>query len=119
MGRRTSGESQITESQITAKILSQLKRLGGFWYKTHGGPFQVRGLPDIIGCYQGAFYGLEVKVPGRENTLTAYQSHMLETIQLAGGHSGLVTSPEAAVELVKREEYYDAMEERGGGRVNG
>ena len=71
MGRRTSGESQITESQITAKILSQLKRLGGFWYKTHGGPFQVRGLPDIIGCYQGAFYGLEVKVPGRENTLTA------------------------------------------------
>lgn len=68
--------------------------------KIHGGPFQVRGLPDIIGCYKGRFVGLEVKRPSRENTLTAAQGHALDLIAKAGGISGLVTSAEEAVALV-------------------
>lgn len=93
------------ESLITAKILKALRSLGGFWVKIHGGPYQVIGLPDIVGCYEGLFFGLEVKdpkAPPSRREPTARQALILSDIKTLGkGVSGVVTGPEEAVQIVK------------------
>lgn len=75
----------------------------GFYFKTHGGPFQKVGLPDIIGLHRGRFIGIEVKVPGREETLTKKQEQTLMQIQWAGGIAFMSTSPEDTLKKLKGE----------------
>ena len=81
------------ESAIVAQIMRELKTLGGWWIKTHGGAFQAAGIPDILGCYRGRFCGLEVKRPhvGRPTILQLYT---LAAIRQAGGIAEIVTSVE-------------------------
>ncbi|MDE2101522.1 MAG: VRR-NUC domain-containing protein [Patescibacteria group bacterium] len=89
------------EGRLAKKIRLALRaELGGLWVKIHGGPFQASGLPDIVGCLHGRFIGIEVKRPGRENTLTPLQVATLEAIRKSGGIAFMATSPEAAVEMV-------------------
>lgn len=62
----------------------------------------MAGLPDLLICYKGKFIGLEVKVPGKEKTLTALQKKWLKSIRRAGGLSYMVTSTEMAVSAVRK-----------------
>lgn len=80
----------MSEAQIKKQILKVLKEQGGFWRKIHGGPFQESGLPDIIGCYQGKFIGLEIKKPGEE--ATPLQLHVLDEIKKNKGLAAIVES---------------------------
>lgn len=85
----------ISESTITKGILKMLKKdYPGTWYKIHGGPYQERGIPDIIGCHQGVFCGIEVKKPEKRSNTTTYQEDQLSSIHESGGLSGVVTSIE-------------------------
>lgn len=55
------------ESRLVGKILNFLNaNYPGYWQKIHGGPFQSRGIPDIIGCHRGRFIGIEVKLDYNE-----------------------------------------------------
>lgn len=93
---------QQPESKLVKKILVQLEgKLGGSWNKIHGGSYQNSGISDILGCVEGHYVALEVKVPGRENTLTNLQAKFLEEIRKAGGTAAMVTSPEQALEIVR------------------
>ena len=93
----------MKESVLRLKIKHALEdEFRGFWITIHGGPYQVVGLPDIIGCVGGKFYGLEVKVPGKERTLTARQAFILQQIKLAGGRAKMVTSVDEALSFVRR-----------------
>lgn len=90
------------ESLLVKQIKSALERkYGGLWIKIHGGPYQQAGIPDLLGCQDGRFLGLEVKVPGREKTLTKLQAQTLDEIKQAGGISAVVTSVEEAEEVVQ------------------
>ena len=77
------------ETKIVKKALEYLRSHGGKWTKIHGGPYQEVGLPDIIGCYEGRFYGLECKTPSAykhvEMHLTQSQRCCLEEIHSNGG----------------------------------
>jgi Holliday junction resolvase len=84
----------MLEAALTKKILKYLRGKGGFWMKTHGGPMQVQGIPDIIGCYLGRFLALEVKRPGKD--ATPLQAHTIERIIRSGGISGVIHSVEEA-----------------------
>lgn len=64
----------------------------GFYFKSHGGPYQRIGLPDIMGSYQGRFVGIEVKRPDKRNNTTASQKRVLFEIKNSGGISGVATS---------------------------
>jgi hypothetical protein len=86
----------MRETNLTHSIIKALQRQGGFWFKVHGHPGQLRGLPDIIGVYHGRFVGLEVKVPGREDRLTKLQEFVLTQIKEAGGIAAVITSVEEA-----------------------
>ena len=90
----------LKESALTRQIIAALRDHGGFWFKSHGSAYQVAGLPDIIGCYRGRFVGLEVKLPGGENTLSLRQRVMLERIEQHGGYSNVVTSKRGALEVL-------------------
>jgi len=90
----------MNEATLRKTIVRSLRQYSGFWYVTHGGQFQQGGLPDIIGCYGGWFIGLEVKLPGKEHTLTPRQSHALKAIRDAGGKAKMVTSVSEAMDFV-------------------
>ena len=87
----------LSEAAITKGIVRLLSRVrGAFVLKTHGGPMQRAGLPDLLVwiprplpqlCIAGAF---EVKVPG--NNPTPLQDHTIKKMQAAGVLVCVVTS---------------------------
>lgn len=85
------------ETRVVGKIMDRLHAEGGFWFKVHGGPFQMAGLPDILGCYKGRFIGIEVKCPG--NKPTALQLEVGNMILKAGGIFGVAYSVAEAVAI--------------------
>lgn len=87
------------EATVVKQIIKKLRAHGGFWYKSHGGINQVRGLPDIIGCYEGLFFGFEVKRAGR--VATPYQLFTLQQIKRSGGTASVIYSFEEARDLIE------------------
>lgn len=57
-------------------------------------------MPDIIGCYGGKFFGLEVKRPGHEHEVTPRQALVLKKIRDAGGRASVVTNVTDALDFV-------------------
>ena len=82
----------MLERDIVAAIKKYLASLGSdvFFWKEHGGPYGVSGVPDIICCYKGRFLGLEAKLPG--GRLTELQKRALDKINRAGGIARRVES---------------------------
>lgn len=95
---------QKPETRLSEKVLNTLKSQGGWWFKVHGGPFQLAGVPDIIGCWQGLFVAIELKVPGGEPT--KLQLLVIEAIIKAGGRAGIATSVEEAINIRDNNIYF-------------
>lgn len=91
----------MTEADLTKRIISAVKKEGAFAQKIHGGTFQSRGLPDIILCYISFFIGLEVKLPGKEDTVSDLQRKKLWDIYNAGGIGMMVTSVQQALDVLQ------------------
>lgn len=85
------------ETLIVEKIMLRLQAEGGFWIKIHGGPFQLAGIPDILGCYKGRFIGIEVKCPGE--VPTTLQWKMIKLIRKAEGRAWFCTNLEDALAI--------------------
>lgn len=90
----------MNEAQITKKSVEALRKRGAFAVKIHGGPNQPAGLPDIVGCFKGRFFGIEMKAPGKEKNLTARQGKKLRDIEAAGGFTEICTSVGACEDLM-------------------
>lgn len=73
---------------------------GIYLVKVHGGPYQEAGVPDIIGCYKGAFFAIELKVGN--NTASAAQEVHLSRIAAAGGTGDVSYSVEKSVQIVRK-----------------
>lgn len=71
------------EAKIGKKIREYIENAGGFVFKVHGGPQMMAGLPDLIACIQGLFFGIEVKQPGQKPT--ARQEFVHRMIRRSGG----------------------------------
>jgi hypothetical protein len=89
------------EKTIVAAIMRALKERGVWAVKTHGGQYQVSGLPDIIAIAPGTgrFLGIEVKRPG-VGRLTDLQKITLSRINEHGGIAGVAYSVEDALQLL-------------------
>ena len=75
------------EGAFLKEFMKEFKKDSKCWYfKTHGEPMQVRGIPDVIICYSGLFVSIEFKVlrKGKLN-ITPYQEYTAEKIQSAKG----------------------------------
>ncbi len=78
-----------------------------FVMKTHGGPMQEPGIPDLLCCIEGLFIGLEVKhQKPRESEehardrATPLQRIKIQRINEAGGIGAIVLTPEEALEVI-------------------
>lgn len=82
------------EAYFVKRLTLWLVELGAFAFKTHGHVYQIAGLPDVIGCYRGLFFGFECKRPGK--TASKLQEFIGKKIIQAGGLFATVTTIEEA-----------------------
>jgi len=92
------------ESQLVSAIKKALaKEFGGRWIKIHGGPYQEKGVSDILGCLQGIFIAIEVKMPGKEKNVTDLQQKFLDQIKENGGVCFVSTDVEETINIIRSE----------------
>jgi hypothetical protein len=83
------------ESRLSRQIIAEVKKKHGlkvFVFKVWGSEHTMAGLPDIIGCLHGRFFGLEVKLPESRSNVSARQELVHGWIRGAGGLCTVVTS---------------------------
>jgi len=81
----------MSESDIVKRIMRYLKTVPRcFAWKEHGGMYGTAGIPDIIACVDGHFYGFEVKT--EEGKPTKLQEATIRKILAAGGTATVVRS---------------------------
>jgi|TARA_R100000988_G_scaffold93415_1_gene57751 hypothetical protein len=71
------------EAKVKKKVVEQLKKLKAYYFypMTHG--YGRSGVPDIVGCFESVFFGIECKAKG--NKPTPLQEKNLREIKDAGG----------------------------------
>lgn len=99
----------MKESALTRKMCKHMRAQGAFAAKIHGNMY-TSGLPDIVGSHYGVFLGLEVKVPGREHTVTELQEATLRSIEKSGGIVRVVSKIEHIDEVLQEAEEWAAEE---------
>lgn len=94
--------SSKPETVLKDRIVKALEKEfpGIYVVKVHGGPFQERGIPDLILCWNGRFIGMELKYgPGKPSV---QQKFHIQRIRQAGGIAHIVRSVEKAVQIVRK-----------------
>mgnify|MGYP005777852465 FL=1 len=81
----------MKELDIVRAIMRYLKTVPNcFCWKEHGGMYGTAGIPDIIACIDGRFYGFEVKT--ERGKPTKLQEPAIRTILAPGGTALVVRS---------------------------
>jgi Holliday junction resolvase len=81
------------EKKVKQTVTSQLKAMGAYYFYPVTSGFGSSGVPDIVGCYKGIFFGVECKAG--KNKPTKLQEKNLTAIKSAGGIA-LVVNEETA-----------------------
>ena len=71
------------EVKVKKKVVAILKELRAYYFYPVTGGYGGSGVPDIVGCYGGMFFGIECKAG--KNKPTALQQKNLDAITKAGG----------------------------------
>lgn len=85
----------MKEAQLQKVVNRILKQIPGLWFyhprETKRG---TDGIPDVIGCYQGIFFAIELKSPGGDprRKLRPEQRRVLEGIERAGGKIAVINN---------------------------
>lgn len=75
----------MLEAEIVRRMLATLNSIDGVYaIRTHGGSFQQKGTPDVLGCAHGWFFAIEAKRTEREKPSDA-QQYNLKKFRQAGG----------------------------------
>ena len=76
------------EAKVKQKVTKALKEIGAYYFYPATGGYGKSGVPDVVACYQGYFFGIECKAGN--NKPTALQAKNLSEIIEAGGFSIVV-----------------------------
>lgn len=87
---------KISEHDITISIRNLLKTFHIFHWKNHGGPMGARGVPDILGIFQGRLLGIEVKTAAGKPSPD--QERFIQNINDAGGIAFVARSVDDVIE---------------------
>ena len=71
------------EGKVKRVVTKQLREMGAYYFFPATGGYGRSGVPDIVGCYKGLFFGIQCKAG--KNKPTALQEKNLRDIQQAGG----------------------------------
>jgi hypothetical protein len=86
--------AQTPEVKVKNKVVAQLKELGAYYFYPVTGGYGSSGVPDIVGCYEGLFFGIECKAG--KNKPTKLQELNLRQIDTAGGIALVVNEDNVA-----------------------
>ena len=90
------------ESHFSKLVKKKLESFDKLWYVVKEAK-SLRGIPDILGCYYGHFFAIELKKSeseSRKNTgRIVLQKYTLRQIDLAGGF-GYIAYPENLEEVL-------------------
>jgi len=75
--------AKTPEAKVKARVVAQLNDLNTYYFYPVTGGFGRSGVPDIVGCLDGSFFGIECKAGG--NKPTALQMLSLKHIKATGG----------------------------------
>ena len=53
--------AQTPGAKVKSLVTRQLKELGAYYFYPATGGFGRSGVPDIVGCFHGLFFGIECK----------------------------------------------------------
>lgn len=71
------------EAKVKKVVVQQLKDMGAYFFYPVTGGYGFSGVPDIVGCYNGLFFGIECKAGS--NKPTPLQEKNLKQIAESGG----------------------------------
>ena len=80
-------------------IIRYLNSIGAWSFRPYMAGFGKSGVPDIVACIRGEFWGIEVKREGKEPT--TIQQKRMDEIELAGGYSVAGTAAVVITEIKK------------------
>ena len=75
--------AETPERKIKKLVSKTLTALGAYYFYPVTSGYGTSGVPDIVGCYRGRFFGIECKANG--NKPTTLQQINLDKIAAAGG----------------------------------
>ncbi len=85
----------MDEAEVVRQAIKRLNALPGVYcLRTHGGSFQQKGTPDIMGCARGHFFAIEMKKTEREQPTDA-QRYNIKKFREAGGKTFVSHDPKA------------------------
>lgn len=85
----------MLEAEIVRRMLKALNAIDGVYaVRTHGGSFQQKGTPDVLGCAHGRFFLIEAKRTEREQPSEA-QLYNIKKFRQAGGKAFVSCDPKA------------------------
>lgn len=90
------------ESGLSKRIAAALRAEGAFCFKVWGSEYMMAGLPDIIGCYRGRFFGFETKLPEKRKNVSNIQQRVMTKIEAAGGYTQVVCTVQEAVDALQK-----------------
>ena len=76
------------EAKVKKKVAEQLRALNAYYFYPVTGGYGKSGVPDIVGCYNGKFFGIECKAGN--NKPTALQERNLKEITASEGMAFVV-----------------------------
>jgi len=71
------------EARVKKVVTTYLKQMGAYYFYPMTGGYGRSGVPDIIGCHEGKFFGIECKAGKNKPTPLQYKN--LTDIASAGG----------------------------------
>lgn len=88
------------EGIVKKKVVAILKSIGAYYFfpATHG--YGRSGVPDIVGCYDGGFFAIEVKSEGKKPT--ALQENEIRQIVKQRGVAFVYDGTMSDQELIQR-----------------
>ena len=86
------------EGAVKAKVKIILKELQCYYFMPSANGYGRSGIPDFIGCLNGAFFAIETKAG--KGTTTALQDREIQRIKDAGGIALVIN--EENIDTLKR-----------------
>lgn len=92
-----------------AKEAGTFKEAAGWYFMASSSGFGTAGLPDFLGHYLGAFWGIEAKAPGKEPS--GFQLLQIGAVKASGGAVFVVDGKESLAEFEGWLKHQDMWEE--------
>tara|TARA_B100002019_G_scaffold291545_1_gene312023 strand:+ start:37 stop:372 length:336 start_codon:yes stop_codon:yes gene_type:complete len=84
------------EAKVKKVVVRQLKEINAYYFYPVTGGYGRSGVPDIVGCYNGRFFGIECKAG--KNKPTPLQQRNLDDIAMSRG-AALVVNEENMLDV--------------------